>query len=215
MSSDVNKYRLNNDEENLAKESYQKFGNSNLEVDKLFDLFLDWQSSKTRSLKRFVLSFSFLVVFIFIVDLDITSIAPFGANIEDANRDKLFITLAIVHTIVFFYYLFQRYVDKKVMDAQISLFDEELNKLLPIYQSIEHILEKNSIPSFKALINNTQGPATTKLHQAEKSFNTLSFFSKKLESENALRVKADTIELWFIIILSLSTLLILLISLFS
>jgi hypothetical protein len=193
MSKKPSKYNISEDEAAKFKFIIQSFEKSSIETEKLFDLFTEWQSLKTRSLKRFVLTLSFLLTLAFFIEMDISVIEPLGLSVEDANQTAFLISLMIIHVTMLPYYFYQRSVDLNVKKAKVLHFSEDLEEFLDSSEKIEEFMNEKSIPSFRVLIKEVTGNITfTKSsRKSQQVYEAVSFFKEKLKKEKA---KSDLAE---------------------
>jgi hypothetical protein len=212
MAKGPRKYKISDKEAETVEEAYNKFGRTSIETEKLFDLFKEWQSLKTRSLKRFVISLSFLLTFAWIVNIDITDIKPLGLNVSEADQALFLIALLIIHTAAFVFYRVQRSIDLNINKAEISLFEEELKELLKISIILDKIINEKRAPSIQALINDVKGHyGTNNLSKVQKMYKAVSFFKKRLQREQHKRdiiEKLETILIYGLAITALSSILV-------
>lgn len=196
MSEKSNKLNLSRSEIRDIKIVIRKFGNSNLKTEQLFDLFIDWQSSKTRSLKRFVLTFTFLLTMALILGVDITKIEPFGINVADVNKTYFLHSLLVVHIFTFIYFRVQRSVDLNVKKARISFFEMDLNEFIKLTDIVDEIIEASKAPNLSYLITEVTG--TSVLRRRDEKVNSvykaISFFKDKLRKEHTKNELGEAIE---------------------
>ncbi|MDZ7767206.1 MAG: hypothetical protein U5K00_22800 [Melioribacteraceae bacterium] len=148
MSKDSRKEILTVDEERTNKKAYRKLGQTNIDEEKPFELFKEWQSRKTRSIKRFVLSLSFLLTFAWIVNINIYEIQPLGLNVSEVNEKRFLGFLLVIHVVTFIYYRVQRSIDLNIKKARISLFEEDLNELINHSDFFENLISKGKGKTF-------------------------------------------------------------------
>ena len=195
MAKGSRKFKISNEEVEIVELSYTKFSRSSIETEKLFDLFKEWQTLKTRSLKRFVISLSFLLTFAWILSIDITDIEPLGLNVPGANQALFLISILVIHVTTFIFYRVQRSVDLNINKAKISLIKEELEELLTISDVLDKIIEEERAPSIRELIKDVKGSyGTNRLNKALKMYKAVSFFKNKLQKEQTKRGTIEILE---------------------
>jgi hypothetical protein len=187
---------LTEPEKNEITQSLQKFGNSVIEIERLFDLFSAWQSLKTRSLKRFVISSSLFFSLSFLLKLDITRIDLFGFNFEDADPFLFQTSLLVILSGSYLYYLFQRSIDKNVKQAKISALKDDLNHLIQLSDLLEKYIAKSQYKNIRSLISKSIGAVPLTGHQRKsiEVFNAVVFFKKQLQKEEKKYNWAEKIE---------------------
>ncbi len=215
MGKAPRRYNISDEEVKIVEQAYNKFSRSTLETEKLFDLFKEWQSLKTRSLKRFTISLSFLLTFAWIVKIDITDIEPLGLNISGADQVLFLIILAIIHIATFVLYRVQRSIDLNINKAEISLFEEELKELLKISSTLGKIIEEERAPSIRKLIHDVKGAyGTNSINDVLKLNKALSFFKDKLQKQQTKRDAIEILETVVIYGLAIAALMSILVSFF-
>ncbi|MDZ7717755.1 MAG: hypothetical protein U5K72_02905 [Balneolaceae bacterium] len=197
---------LSDDEVKVAQEVFQKFNQSNLEAKRLFDLFKEWQTLKTRSLKRFVLSLSFLLTISWLINVDITDIKPLGINVSGADETLFLISLLIIHVVTFIYYRVQRSIDLNVNEAEISLFEEELSQFIELSDFIDEIIKEGRAKSLRDLMNDVHGSIrlSGRMPKVQDVYNAVIFFKNRLRQEQAKKKWTEKIETISIYALSIA-----------
>lgn len=98
-----------------------------LDIDVLFTLFTEWQSSKQKSLKRIIISLCVVISLLFIVGGDLTAIGWIDDQVED-NKSNWFLFIIFLYLIITSMYLYRiRRIDLKVRDAKLNDIEKEIN----------------------------------------------------------------------------------------
>ncbi|NGP90253.1 hypothetical protein [Fodinibius halophilus] len=184
-----------------VKKIMSNLASTGLTVDSLFDLFNDWQSNKTKSTKRFVLSFSFILSLTIVAGVNITEIDLFGVSVQDEMSALFLSSLATILVISFFYYIYLQNKDWEVHTAKTSYVDKSLKNCLNMVEQIDDILTKKDIKSAKDLFDDFKS-SYDKSNLEFEAYQAIKFYKNNLKDTRKSIDWVEKLELWGICILN-------------
>ncbi len=164
-------------------ESIRKaLSNSGLNTQKLFDLFRDRYTDKTKSVKRFVLSLSFLLALTLFAGVNITEINLFGVEVSLGMENMFLGSILFVHLVSFSYFMYLRENDTELHEAMISRVKKSTNSYLDFSKKLDEIVHKYELKSVEELLDDFRENATVFNSNDEdiKAYEALKFYEQKL-----------------------------------
>jgi len=158
----------------------QYLSKTGLEIDSLFELFNDWQSSKTKSIKRFVLSLSFILTLTIFAGVDITKIHLFNVTVAKGMSTIFLIALAFILISSFLYFRYLENKDWEVHTAKIAFVSNNLERCLELAEEIDDILERNKIESVEVLFNDFKS-SFDRFNDDLKAYAAINFYKNELK----------------------------------
>jgi len=185
MPSNSKKSSLTSEEEKDMNRTLTLFNQAPVEMEQFFELFNEWQSLKTRSLKRFVLSLSFILTISLIVGMKITEIDLFGISVNEGNEVWFLSFLIIIHVCSFSYYWYHRSVDQNVSSAKVGYLKDNLSEYIQLTKSIDKIISKKKATRLTEFWEGAAGvePTSSYINKIEGTYKAISFFNEKLSKE--------------------------------
>jgi len=147
------KIALTDDDEVKVQIIKDEFGWSGFDTESLYSFFREWQSGKTKSVKRFVLSFSFILSLSFLAGVTITDIDLFGVEVADGKEILFLSSLIFIHIISFIYFYHLRSIDWDVHLSKIKPVEARLEEYIKLADELDQIVKDNNISSVEALFD--------------------------------------------------------------
>lgn len=181
---------MSKEDESLADDSIRKLDESSLDTKDLFDVFDDWQTKRTLTSKRILVSTSVLVSSASWVGIDYTKLTFFGMKVADGAPIKFLLFIIAVILLSCAFYELSRRVDLSVRKAKIAHVDRDLKELIEPFNEIKGVMERNGINSvanlyfdFRSAISNGSK------HNAIDVFRAIEFYREHLSrADMGLRV---------------------------
>jgi hypothetical protein len=173
-----------------------------LTVNSLFKLFNEWQSNKTKSVKRFVLSFPFILTLTIVAGVNITDINLFGVSVQQGMATVFLSSLVIILIFSFVYYLYLQSKDWKLYLAKIDSVNDSLERCVNITEKIDEIINDNGIESVEYLFDDFKG-TFDKSNSDIEAYNAIKFYKNKLKNTRKNFKRIETIEFVGICLLNL------------
>ena len=199
------KLPLNTEEQETVIEAISLFESSGINHTTIFDLFKDWQSDKTKSVKRFVLSISFILSLSIFAGVNLVEIDLFGVSVADGMENIFLFALIVILICSFFYYEYLTRTDQKIHEAKVDSVKIGTEKYLNLVDEIDRIIEKKKIKSIETLFDDFKWT----MHQSTRdleAYNALKFFRNKLEKPKKSYEWGESIERIVIYILGITAL---------
>jgi len=174
------KIPLNNDDQKKINSIITVFSNSGINIDSLYALFNDWQSSKTKAVKRFVLSLSFILSLTLVAGIPITDIDLFGLSVAEGNGNIFLSAVLVIHVLSFVYFVYLRRNDLKVNEAKLSSLKKGLESCLKMTEFVDKIVEREKLPSVRFLFNDFKSQMHSNDSDIE-AYEGLKFYKEKLK----------------------------------
>lgn len=172
-----------------------ELGTLELDCDVLFKLFDEWQSLKTRSLKRFTITLSFILTLGLVTGTDIMTAKPLGIEFTGEDPTCFLIVLLIVHVGVFIYFLYQRLVDSNVRKTRLKLSIKEFYKNKNLKSSVYKVIDEVAVNDLSELLSLANASTLNKFDRmAIKTFDTIIFYEDNLEQQRKKAEVGEVIE---------------------
>lgn len=185
MGGPPRKISLTVGEANKVRKIKKKFDGLDFQIETLFDLFNDWQSSKTKSVKRFVISVSFLLTMALIAGANIVyDIEVLRVPISNGHEEGFLIALLVIHFSAFLYYIYLRAIDLSVQKAKIDTIEDDLEECKVLVREIDKIIAKNNISSVGYLFNDFTSPMMGAHSTDKQVYEAVKFYDEKLKQSN-------------------------------
>jgi hypothetical protein len=206
MGGPPRKIPLTDEEVEIVYEAKKKFDSLNMDVDSLFEFFNDWQSSKTKSVKRFTISLSFLLTLALIAGVNIIDNELFRVQVSEGREILFSFALLVIHFGSFFYYTYLKSIDLDVHNAKVSTREKSINESVGLMQEIEKIISDNEIPSASYLFKDFTSPILSMHSNEAEVYEALKFYEEKLKKSNKRRKLGEKAEYFLLYILYSSAL---------
>ena len=178
-----------------------KLSESGLTREAPFRFFNEWQSGKQKSVKRFVLSLSFVITLSAIAGADITDINIFGTTVQDGREPYFFMAMILVLCMSFWYYEFLRKNDSEVQSARNKVTADNLESGFEMVSFVESIVEKYNIRSAEALFDDFSSPINDEGDY--EAYLAIKYYQNNLDKPNNRRSLSEWMELWLLRLLVL------------
>jgi len=192
------KIQLTDKEEKRIEKIIQILDVSDVDLPSIYNFFKEWQSSKTKSMKRFVLSISFVLTLAFIAGVSITDVDLFGVIVAEGREIIFLSSLIAIHICSFIYHLYLRSIDWDVHQANIIPVEAELKKYEDLIDEIDEIVEKQNIRSVEALFDDFRAPITSMHSSEEDTYKAIKFYVRNLKKSHDKVFWGDMAELFVI-----------------
>jgi hypothetical protein len=202
---------LNNEDEKKINSIITVLSNSGINIDSLYSLFNDWQSSKTKSVKRFVLSLSFILSLTFVAGIPITDIDLFGLSVAEGYGNMFLSAVLAIHLMSFAYFVYLRRNDLKVNEAKLSSLKKGLESCLKMMEFVDEIVEREKLPSVKFLFNDFKSQMHSNDSDIE-AYEGLKFYEDKLKKHHKSFEWIEWLEIGLICLLGILALISIVIS---
>lgn len=208
MPNNIKKSSLTSKEVKDVNRALSLFNQAPVDVEQFFELFNEWQSLKTRSIKRFVLSLSFILTISLIVGIKITEIDLFGISVSEGHEVWFLLSLILIHVCSFSYYWYCRSVDQNVSRAKVSHLRDNLSEYIKLTKSIDKIISERKETRLTEFWKGAPGvsPSSSYINNIEGTYKAISFFNKKLSKEFDKISWAEFLEksiIWILAIIGL------------
>lgn len=159
---------------------------SGLTTQKLFDLFKDQQSDKSKSIKRFVLSLSFILSLTLVAGVDITDINLFGLEVKPDNSIIFLSSILFIHIVLFIYFIYLRWNDMEIKNAMVSNVKKATESYIDLAKKLDEIRHKYDLPSVDYLLSDFRDNATVLNPNEEdiEAYRALKFYQKNLQTSH-------------------------------
>ena len=178
--------KLSQEDITTVTESIAILEKSRSTQEELFEIFDDWQTKRTLTTKRILVSTSVIVSAASWIGIDYTDLTFFGLKIAHGNPERFII---FILAIIFFsglFYEVSRRIDASVRKAKIANVSQDLEGLKKPVKAIDSVMQRNNIKSFQYLYYDFESSAS-KVNQkshAINAFNAVNFYRKHLEGAN-------------------------------
>lgn len=161
------------------KEALSKSG---LTTQKLFDLFKEKYSDKTKAIKKFVISISFLLSLTLVAGVKITKVNLFGVEVLPGMENIFLGSILFIHFITFTYFMYLSGNDSELHEAMISRVKKSTKSYLDFSNKLDDIAHKYKLSSVEELLDDFRENATVFNSNDEdiKAYEALKFYEKKL-----------------------------------
>jgi len=176
------KIDLRPQDERDVKAIKEALSKSGLTTQKLFDLFKEKYSEKTKAIKKFVISISFLLSLTLVAGVNITEINLFGVQVS-AGMESIFLgSILFIHFISFSYFMYLNGNDSALHEAMISRVKKSTKSYLDFSKKLDEIVHKYNLSSVEELLDDFRENATVFSSNDEdiKAYDALKFYEKKL-----------------------------------
>ncbi len=197
MGGAPRKIDLSSKEEEMVRnfKAWVNFADFELTKESLFNFFNEWQSDKLKSVKRFVLSLSFILSFAFIAGVDLTNLELFGLEIAEDMTVTFLVSLLLILFISLGYYEFLRRKDLSLHKARIKSTESGLLICLDFVKQIDKLIKsRNDIYSAKYLLNDFHSNLDIQTHDLT-TYKAIKFYGENLESLDKQNSFIERIEL--------------------
>jgi|GEM_PF-1338440 uncharacterized membrane protein len=132
-------------EENRVKEALNYFETNSLYEAELIKLFDDWQSDRTKSIKKFLLSILTVLSLTVFAGINILEVELFSITVAEGYQYLFLAIFLIVLGSLFCYYEINLQRDKKVNDSNLKVFMKALKRSSQYLGVVDTILKKKRI----------------------------------------------------------------------
>jgi hypothetical protein len=188
------KIDLTDQEIQKVHEIKEKFERSGIDIESLFEFFTDWQSNKTKSIKRFVLSLSFILSLALVAGVKILEIDLFGMTVSEGWDNYFLSSVLVMHLSLFFYYQYLKSIDFNVQQAKIHTVEEELEEYVKLAHEIDQIVEKNNLESASELFSDFGNPIVIGQGGELSTYDSIKFYDEKLRKQHMKFKWGEVIE---------------------
>lgn len=146
------KIPLSEEDRSRVESAMEQLSQSGLDVQRVFDLFQDWQSRRTLLAKRFFGSSAVIVGAVMWVGMDLSKFSFLGVTVEDGSLTRfiMFLLAFIVVSGVFFES--SRRIDRRVQRANVARVRDELVNLGPVVDQLDEMAARYDIESVDDLL---------------------------------------------------------------
>jgi len=171
--------------EDLSKAA-NKLNNAELSIEKVFQLFSEWQSNKQKSAKRVAISLGLIVSLLYLVGGDLTSIGWIDDQVADEQSNIFLFSLLLILVGSTFYLFRIRSLDLKVREAKLKVLNYGIKNGEKWVASLDEISDKKQQKLFVLLNKHA------KVHKdgAIESYLAIKFY------QNELKASFDEFSLW-------------------
>ena len=192
------KIQLKEKDEKRIEKIIQILNASNINLPSINKFFNDWQSAKTKSMKRFVLSISFILTLAYIAGINITEVDLFGVIVTEGREIIFLSSLLVIHICSFIYHLYLRSIDWDVHQANIIPVEAELENYENLIDEVDEIVEKYKISSPEVLFDDFSAPITSMHDTVFETYSAIKFYIQNLKKPHDKSFRGDMAELFVI-----------------
>lgn len=201
--------KLSDAKEKRVKEALDYFETNSLYETELLKLFEDWQSDRTKSIKKFLLSLISVLSLTVFAGINILEVRLFNITVADGYQYLFLCAFICVIAGLFYYYEINLWRDKKVNDSNLKVFMESLQRSDQYLEEIDEILEKKGI-TIEQLINDFDDSSSLlqKKSSPLRGYRLMKFYKNDLEEPHTTDLKIYRFEitgLYFLGLLSVLT----------
>lgn len=170
------------EEEEAVKQALDYFESSSLYEAELLKLFEDWQSDRTKSIKKFLLSLVTVLSLTVVAGINILEVELFNIKVADGYQFLFLSAFTIVLGSLFYYYEVCLRRDKKVNDSNLKVFMDTLKQSNIYLVVIEKLLEKSGV-SIEELVSDFDDslPVAQSKRSPLRGYRMMKFFKTDLE----------------------------------
>lgn len=200
---------MSESEEKRVIEALDYFETNSLYEEELLKLFEDWQSDRTKSIKKFLLSLISVLSLTVFAGINILEVRLFNITVAEGYQ-YLFLSAFIgVIAGLFYYYEINLWRDKKVNDSNLKVFMKSLQRSDQYLKEVDYILEKTGV-TIKQLVEDfdDRGLAVQKKSSPLRGYRLMKFYKNDLEEPHTTDLKIYRFEitgLYFLGLLSMLT----------
>ncbi|HBX66199.1 MAG: hypothetical protein CL670_04600 [Balneola sp.] len=143
---------LSPDNQKSVDECLEYFTDASLNYEALYELFEDWQTPKTRAVKKFLITIITVLTFGFIAKVDLRQISLFGVPTNEVSIFHFMIAITLILVLSYTYYLLQNLKDKNVAEARVKTVRNELEVCSDFAAKLEDIVKVTKVDSVEKLI---------------------------------------------------------------
>lgn len=201
--------KLSESEERMVKEALDYFETNSLYEAELLKLFDDWQSERTKSIKKFLLSLISVLSLTVFAGINILEVRLFNITVTEGYQYLFLSAFICVIAGLFYYYEINLWRDKKVNDSNLKVFMESLQRSDQYLKEVDQILNKTGV-TIEQLVEDFDDKSIVgqKKSSPLRGYRLMKFYKKDLEKPHTTDLKIYRFEitgLYFLGLLSLLT----------
>lgn len=191
------KFKLTGDEQEKVDEIIQYFTDASLNYKSLYELFEDWQTPKTRAIKKFLITIITILSFGFVSGVDLRQISLLGVPTQEVSIFHFLIAITLILIISYAYYILQNLIDKNVAEARIKTVKNELKVCSKFVAKLEEIVKSYEVDSVEEIIkSNTPRKTLLSDNSPLNVFESIVHYKSELEAPNISNKFLNLIEKW-------------------
>lgn len=167
----------------IVNDSIASLKKSSSKKEKLFQIFDDWQTKRTLTAKRILMSTSIIVAAASWIGIDYMDLSLFGLKIASGNPQRFIIFILFTILLSGLFYEVSRRLDLTVRKAKIINVSQDIETLKEPVEALDLVMKRNNISSFRKLYFDFQS-LHNQDHDAIHAFNAVHFYRKHLEDAN-------------------------------
>jgi len=136
---------MSESDEKIVKEALDYFESNSIYENELLKLFEDWQSNRTKSIKKFLLSLTSVLSLTVFAGINILKVELFNITVVDDYEYLFLIVLFLVIVGLFYYYEINLWRDKRVNDSNLKVFMNALQRSDLYLEDVDTILNEKGI----------------------------------------------------------------------
>ena len=177
--------QLSTSEEKKVQAALYYFESNSLYEAELIKLFEDWQSSRTKSIKKFLLSILTVLSLTVFAGINILNVELFSITVAEGYEYLFLSCFLFVLGSLFYYYEVNLRRDKRVNDANLKVFMKALQRSKHHLEVVDNVLKDKGI-GIEELINDFKESGVASLTASKKSprrgYNLMKFYKTDLEA---------------------------------
>lgn len=202
---------MSESEEKKVKEALDYFETNSLYEEELLKLFEDWQSDRTKSIKKFLLSLISVLSLTVFAGINILEVRLFNITVSEGYQYLFLSAFICVIAGLFYYYEINLWRDKKVNDSNLKVFMKSLQRSDHYLEEIDQILNQTGA-TIEQLVEDFEehGLAVQKKSSPLRGYRLMKFYKNDLEEPHTTDLKIYRFEitgLYFLGLLSMLTIL--------
>lgn len=177
---------LSQEDVTIVSDSIDRLKKSRINKEELFEIFDDWQTKRTLTAKRVLVSTSIIVTAASWIGIDYADLSFFGLKIANGNPERFIIFVLVAVLVSGLFYEASRRIDLSVRKAKIANLSHDLSSLEQPVADIDLVMDHNNISSFRELYFDFESSfhGVNQQHHAIHAFDALHFYQKHLKGTN-------------------------------
>lgn len=169
----------------IINNAINELDESSLKTEDLYEIFYDWQTKKTLTLKRLFLSTSVLVASATWIDIDYTNLSIFGLEVAEGSPKNFIVFILTIIILSGLFFQISRWIDTSIRKSKVTYITSALSNLDKEYNNITRVMERNKIESFNELYYDFRSALNSPGHNAIDVFRAVKFYKKNLTKARA------------------------------
>lgn len=200
---------MSESEEKKVEEALDYFETNSLYEEEFLKIFEDWQSDRTKSIKKFLLSLISVLSLTVFAGINILEVRLFNITVAEGYQSLFLSTFICVIAGLFYYYEVNLWRDKKVNDSNLKVFMESLQRSDQYLKEIDQVINKTG-STIEQLVEDFDDNSLVVQNKSSplRGYRLMKFYKNDLEEPHTTDLKIYRFEitgLYFLGLLSILT----------